>query len=104
MKLILLPLLISVGFIAYEHHDKLVDQYNAGYPSDPAKAAALDQCARENASFSRLDADDRKHCYRRHLAAPTAIASPSYAYSPSHLAGSDVRRQEANGDYLRAPH
>jgi hypothetical protein len=103
MKLIMLPLLFSVAFIGYQNRDRFIDQYNAAYPSDPLKQAAIEQCVTENHNFNRLDADDRKHCYRKGLGtAAVELApapSPSYAYSPSHLAGNDVRRQEANDSY-----
>lgn len=104
MKLIMFPLLFSIGFLAYENRDKIADQYNAAYPPDPGKAAALNQCIGENRGFNRLDPDDRERCYRRYLAAPSPVelppvTSPFYAYSPSHLAGNDIRRQEANESY-----
>ena len=104
MKLIMFPLLFSVGFIAFQNRDKIIDQYTAAYPADPGKAAALTECINRNPNFNRLDSGDRAQCYQRYLAvtAPVPmppVASPSYAYSPSHLAGNDVRRQEANAGY-----
>ena len=106
MRLIIFPLLVSLAYIGYEHRDKIADQYNAAYPSDPAKRAAIERCIAENPNFVRLDADDRQRCYRRAWgASPVAVAPiwfPSYAYSPSHLAGNDIRRQEAGASYAPA--
>jgi hypothetical protein len=105
MKLIMLPLLLSLAYIGFEHKDQIMDQYNAAYPTNPEKAAAIAQCAL-NPSFNRLDSDDRHDCYAAHLVhGPVAIApspSPYYAFSTSHLPGSDIRRQEANADYQYA--
>ncbi|HVH78499.1 MAG TPA: hypothetical protein VM782_03860, partial [Stellaceae bacterium] len=101
----MIPLIFSVGCIAFVNRDKVIDQYNAAYPSDPAKAAAMEQCISENKYFNRLDGDDRARCYHRYLdpaPVPMAVApspSPYYSYSPSHLPGNDVRRQEANDSY-----
>ena len=103
MKLIMLPLFFSIACIAYQNRDRIIDQYDAAYPSDPAKQAALTQCVAANPNFNRLDADDRQSCYHKNFGStPVAFApTPSayYAYSPSHLAGSDIRRQEANAAY-----
>jgi hypothetical protein len=103
MKLIMLPLVFSVAFVAFENRDKIMDQYNAAYPSDPAKEVALQECISRDKYFNRLDGDDRQACYRKYMP-PTPISvtpspSPSYAYSPSSLPGSDIRRQEANDSY-----
>jgi hypothetical protein len=104
--LILFPLLVSLAYIGYEHRDKIADQYNAAYPADPAKRAAIERCIAENPNFIRLDADDRQRCYRRTWgASPFAVAPSgplSSAYSPSHLAGNDIRRQEAGASYAAA--
>jgi len=109
MKLILVPLMLSIACIAYQNRDKIADQYNAAYPADPAKEAAIEHCVATDRYFNRMDADDRTACYRESgvstpdiravAAAPTP--SPSYAYSPSHLAGNDIRRQQANDEYLQ---
>ena len=105
MRFVILPLMITLGYIAYEHHDKIADQYNAAYPSDPVKAAALDRCAAKNPDFSRLDADDRQACYAG-LTPVAMVASPSpspqYPYNPSSLPGNDIRREQANDAYLQA--
>ena len=106
MKLIMLPLAFSVAYIAYENRDKIIDQYNAAYPSNPAKEAALRECISRDKNFNRLDGDDRQACYRQ-FAPPTPVAvvpsgNPYYAYSPSHLPGNDIRRQEATTGY-RSP-
>lgn len=46
----------------------VVDTFYRGiYPSDPAKAQALDMCFMENHEFNRLDADQRDACYSRML-------------------------------------
>ena len=37
--------------------------YHDAYPSDPAKRAALDRCARMMPEFSRFAAADRDRCY-----------------------------------------
>jgi hypothetical protein len=110
MKLILLPLMISVACIAYQNRDKIADQYNAAYPANPAKEAAIQHCLGANPEFNRMDADDRQQCYRENLgSAPAAVTvaaaptpSPYYAYNPSHLAANDVRREQANDTYLQA--
>jgi len=109
MKLIMLPLLISVAYVGFEHRDAAIDLYRAAYPSDPVKREALEQCARIDPNFNRLDTIDRDKCYSAiAVRAPVAMApgpSPSYAQNPSHLPGSDIRRQEANDSYrlARAP-
>ena len=110
MKLILAPLIFSVACIAYQNRDKIADQFNAAYPASPAKEAAIQHCLAANPSFNRMDADDRKQCYRQSLGstddaiAVAAAPTPNvyYAYSPSHLAANDIRRQEANDAYLQA--
>ena len=104
MKLIMLPLLFSLAVIGFENRDKIMDQYNAAYPCDPVKQAALQDCTARHPNFNRLDADDRHACYTGTWGkiAPLAlapVASPYYAYSPSHLAGNDIRRQESNATY-----
>jgi hypothetical protein len=108
MKFVLTPLMLSLAFIAYQNRDKIADQYYAAYPTSPAKEAAIQRCLVTNPNFNRMDADDRQQCYREYLeSAPVAIApapapSPYYAYSPSHLAANDIRRQQANDAYLQA--
>lgn len=105
MKLIMFPLLLSLAGIAYINRDRIADEYNAAYPSDPVKEAALRECISENASFNRLDTDDRTYCYRHYLWAVPGAAridatpSPSYAKGPSYLARDDIRRQEAIDSY-----
>ena len=103
MKILMLPLMFSIGVIAFENRDKIIDQYTAAYPSDPAKEAAMQECISHNKNFNRLDPDDRQACYRQYIhPLPVAMApsaSPSYPYSPSQLPGNDIRRQEANGSY-----
>ncbi len=104
MRLIMMPVIFTVGFLVFEHHDKMLDLYHAAYPTDPVKAAALDRCA-ENMNFNRLDSGDRASCYDGTYGRPEApvlipTPQPSYAYSPSHLPGNDIRRQEANTNYL----
>jgi hypothetical protein len=103
MKLIMVPVLLSVAFIGFEHRDAAIDLYRAAYPADPAKREALEQCARIDPNFNRLDTIDRDNCYSA-VAGRVAIGTvPSstvyYAYNPSHLPPSDVRRQEANNAY-----
>jgi hypothetical protein len=104
MKLVLLPLLFILGFYLYEGRDKIIDQYNAAYPSDRAKAQAMAHCAAAEPDFNRLDADDRKHCYRKELgtdpSSPAPTPSAYYAYNPSHLPGNDIRREQANDEFL----
>jgi hypothetical protein len=101
----MMPVIFTVGFLVYEHHDKMIDLYRAAYPVDPVKAAALDTCA-ENMNFNRLDSGDRASCYAGtygRQAAPALVPTPqpTYVYSPSHLPGNDIRRQEANSSYLQ---
>jgi hypothetical protein len=110
MRLVMVPLVFSVACLAYVHRDKIIDQYTAAYPSDPAKEAAMQQCIEHNKNFNRLDADDRQACYRKYLPATATSVAPApitagpspvpyYPYSPSHLPGNDIRRQEANNGY-----
>jgi hypothetical protein len=105
VKFIMFPLLVSLAGIAYINHDRIADQYDAAYPSDPAKEAALRECISENAGFNRLDTDDRTYCYRHYLWAVPGIVkisgtqTPSYAKGPNHLAGDDIRREEAADTY-----
>ena|ERR1700689_2732657 len=103
MKLIMLPVLLCAAYLGFEHSGEIADQYRAAYPSDPVKREALDQCSRSYPNFNRLDTGDRDKCYSAFaVRAPIGTApvpSPSYAQNPSHLPGSDVRRQEANDGY-----
>ena len=104
MKLIMLPVLISVAYIGFAHRDAIVDQYRAAYPTDPAKREALEQCARIDANFNRLDMIDRDNCYAAIAPRVAVITTPnaagvSYAFNPSHLPPNDVRRHEANAAY-----
>jgi hypothetical protein len=99
----MMPVIFTVGFLVFEQHDKMMDLYRAAYPSDPVKAAALDTCA-GNTNFNRLDSGDRAACYSGTYGRPEAPAliptpQPTYAYSPSHLPGNDIRRQEADSAY-----
>ena len=111
MKLIMLPLLLSVAYIGFEHRGEIADQYRAAYPSDPVKREALERCASIDRNFNRLDMIDRDRCYTAMaVRAPVVmvpatmvpIPSPSYAQNPSHLPGNDIRRQEANDRYRLA--
>jgi hypothetical protein len=103
MKLIMLPVLVSLAYLGFEHRGEIIEQYRAAYPADPVKRAVLEECARTR-NFNRLDAIDRENCYSGNIGkAPVELAaspSPAYAYSPSHLAGNDVRRTEANRGYV----
>ncbi|HEY1796607.1 MAG TPA: hypothetical protein VGG57_10845 [Stellaceae bacterium] len=113
MRLIMMPVIVSIGVVMFAQRDKMLDLYRAAYPVDPAKAEALDDCSK-NRNFDRLDSGDRAACYARTYgkdqpaygrvdAAPLiATPQPVYPYNPSHLSGSDVRREEANSAYLRA--
>jgi hypothetical protein len=103
MKLIMLPVLLSVAFIGFEHRDAIIDQYRAAYPADPTKREALEQCARIDPNFNRLDTSDRANCYGaivpRTAAGVIPGSSVSYAHNPSHLPPNDIRRQEVNAAY-----
>lgn len=44
-------------------HGDILAPYHDAYPSDPAKRAALDRCARMMPGFSRFAAADRDRCY-----------------------------------------
>lgn len=105
MKLIALPLLFSIGYVGFEHHDKIIDQYNAAYPSDPARSAALAKCATRDPGFIRLDADEREHCYRavfgndRTALELPARVSPSYLLNASSVSANDIRRQQTNENF-----
>jgi hypothetical protein len=99
-----MPVIFTVGFLVFEQHDKMMDLYHAAYPADPVKAAALNICA-ETLNFNRLDSGDRASCYAGTYGRPEPsmlipTPQPTYAYSPSHLSGNDIRRQEANSSYL----
>jgi hypothetical protein len=96
VKLIMLPLLIAVAYVGFEHKDGIVDLYRAAYPDDPAKRDALDQCSRGVPNFNRLDSADRENCYSS-ISGRVAIATAPY--NSSHLPVSDVRRQEAFDGY-----
>lgn len=105
MRLIMMPVIFTVGFLVFEHHDQMMDLYHAAYPTDPVKAATLDICA-ENTNFNRLDSGNRASCYagtygRRETPVLVPTPQPTYVYSPSHLPGNDIRRQEANSSYLQ---
>jgi hypothetical protein len=52
-------------------HGDILAPYHDAYPSDPAKRAALDRCARTIPTFSRFEAADRDRCYG--LAAHVAV-------------------------------
>ncbi len=105
MKLLIFPMLVTIGYFGFIDRDKVVDLYRAAYPADAAKRETLEQCARTR-NFNRLDSTDRQSCYAgtwgRMAGDPAAIApraSPSYEFSPSRLPGNDIRRQEANDTY-----
>ncbi len=51
--------------------------YAEAYPADPARAAALAACARDDPGFDRLHAADRAACYRRRGPAPGDAAAPA---------------------------
>ena len=113
MRLIMMPVIVSIGVVMFAQRDKMLDLYRAAYPVDPAKAEALDECSR-NPNFNRLDSGDRAVCYAKTYgrneppydrvdAAPLVpTPQPVYPYNPSHLPGNDIRREEANSAYLRA--
>jgi hypothetical protein len=108
MKLIMVPIALSLGYLAFEHRGEMIDLYRAAYPADPVKRAVLDGCADKIPNFNRLDSIDRQTCYSGYIGrAPVALAaspSPRYELNPSHLPGNDVRRQEANdGFHLMSP-
>jgi hypothetical protein len=108
----MMPVIVSIGVVMFAQRDKMVDLYHAAYPVDPAKAVALDDCAK-NPNFNRLDSGDRAVCYAKVFgknepaydradALPLVpTPQPTYPYNPSHLPGNDVRREEANTAYLR---
>ena len=105
MRLIMVPVIFSIGFLMFEQRDKVMDLYHAAYPVDPIKSAELSSCA-ENPNFNRLDSGDRAACYagtygKREEPALIPTPQPTYAYSPSHLPANDIRREEANTSYLR---
>ena len=83
MKFVMLPLLLSLAGIAFINRDRIADEYNAAYPSDPAKQAALQECISENAGFNRLDPDDRAYCYRHYLWAVPGVIRITRTHSPS---------------------
>lgn len=104
MKLIMVPVIFTVGFLMFEQRDKMMDLYHAAYPVDPVKAQALKSCA-ENPNFNRLDSGDRAACYsgnygKKEEPVLTPTPQPYYAYNPSHLPGNDIRREEANSAYM----
>ena len=90
----MLPLLVSAGFIGFEHRAEVIDLYRAAYPADPIKREALEECVRRNPNFNRLDTIDRDGCYA-HISDPWL----SYAHSPSQVPVTDIRRQQANDGY-----
>jgi hypothetical protein len=105
MRLIMMPVIVSIGVVMFAQRDKMLDLYRAAYPVDPAKAEALDYCSKIP-NFNRLDSGDRAACYAKtygKVEAPVLAPTPQpyYAYSPSHLPGDDIRREEANSAYLR---
>jgi hypothetical protein len=103
MKLIMLPLVISVAYVGFEHRDAAIDLYRLAYPGDLAKHEALDRCARIDPNFNRLDAGDRDNCYATIVSRVAVGTGPEaniyYEQNPSHLPANDVRRQEANNAY-----
>lgn len=104
MKLLMVPVICTVGFLMFNQRDKMADLYHAAYPADPVKAEALKSCA-ENTNFNRLDSGDRAACYagtygKRETPVLIPTPQPSYAFNPSHLPGNDIRREQANTDYL----
>lgn len=115
MKLIMMPVIVSIGVVMFSQRDKMVDLYRAAYPVDAAKAEALDGCSK-NLNFNRLDSGDRAACYAKangeagpgypRIEAPPVplipTPQPYYPYNPGHLPGNDIRREEANAAYLRA--
>lgn len=113
MREMLFPaILAAVGYVGLGNTDKMVDLYRAAYPNDPQKAQALERCATLYPNFNRLDSADRATCfadgYRSRPAPAVATAmgrgpAPAYEFSPSHLPGNDIRRQQANEAYVTPP-
>lgn len=106
MKLVMIPILSPLAYVVFVNHSKIMDEYRAAYPADPAKRAAIERCALSS-SFSRLDPDEREACYAGaglwpEVAFMVPRAATYYPYSPSQLAASDVRREEANDAYRPA--
>jgi hypothetical protein len=104
MRIILLPLVFSIGYMGYEYRDKILDQYHAAYPVDSAKEQALAECA-QDPKFNRLDTDDRHDCYAAHLVRGASnfvgTRSPYYG-NQGQASGNDVRREQANEAYIAA--
>jgi hypothetical protein len=45
MKLVTLPLVVSIAVIGFQHRNEIADLYRAAYPADPVKREALEECA-----------------------------------------------------------
>jgi hypothetical protein len=101
MKLVTLPLVVSIAFIGFEHRSEIADLYRAAYPTDPVKREALEECARTRPNFNRLDTIDRDSCYAGLSLSFFIDQAPGsggyYGHSLSVPPGTDIRGQEATG-------
>lgn len=106
MKLVMLPVIVSIGAVLFAQRDKMMDLYHAAYPGDPMKAEALRVCA-QIPNFNRLDSGDRAACYtgtfgKAEAAAlpdpPVPAPQPHHPYSLAHLSD---KRHPPPGDALQ---
>jgi hypothetical protein len=107
----------TAGGVALMYPGAVRALYLELYPSDPAKAEALELCFAENHAFNRLDPGEREGCYRRLLQAAGEVANAQMAAAAvvnavdlRHAAGlggmprNDVRRQEETDSFIRPAH
>lgn len=97
----MVPVIVLVGVGMFSQRDRMLDFYHAAYPFDPARAEALNDCA-GNPNFNRFDSGDRAVCYARVYGENGPRSVGSAAGSPVPRPGNEMRRAEANSDYLRA--
>jgi hypothetical protein len=70
---------VTAGGFAAMHPAAVRAFYLDIYPSDPAKAEALNLCFAERHTFNRLDPGEREECYSHILQSLGAVSSASIA-------------------------
>lgn len=93
---------ITAGGAAAMHPGAVKAFYLGIYPTDPAKAEALNLCFTENHAFNRLDAGEREACYRHILNAANAVSAVSTASIATPVANPvDLRQAAGEGQMPR---
>jgi len=102
---------ITAGAVAAMNPGMVKAFYEGIYPSDPAKAEALDMCFMENHTFNRLNTGERDACYKRMLRPLGEITAASLlSVNPIDLQRAAAQPNMPHNDIIRlqenraAPH